>query len=72
MSKVELPKVFIDWINENSAPTYVNNSRKIYTAQLTFLYGKWLKGKNEYWAGQIEDMTGISYDYKNTDPVGND
>lgn len=71
IAKMKLPPVFEKWIMENGDPSWVNNSRDIYRRQLTFLYGKWKTSKNEFWAGKIEDMTGISYDYKQTDCVGN-
>jgi hypothetical protein len=68
---MELPNVLKQWITDNSDPSYQNNSRSILTKKLTFLYTKFQHGKNEYWADQIERMTGISYDYKGTDSVGN-
>lgn len=68
----KLPEVFNRWILENTDSPAVNNSRKIMRSKLTFLYNKFMKGKNEYWASEIENLTGISYDYKNTDVVGND
>jgi hypothetical protein len=71
MHKVVLPKVFEDWIEANSAPSWVNNSREIHRKRITFLYTKFKKAKSEFWASAIEDYTGISYDYKNIDCVGN-
>jgi len=66
-----LPQVFKNWIDQNSAPSYINNSRDIHTKRITFMYKKWRERKNEYWARQLEDYTGISYDYKGIDSVGN-
>jgi hypothetical protein len=68
----DLPKVFTDWIAENTDSPFVNNSRRIMTRKLHFLYNKFHKSKNEYWATQIENITGIGCDYKNTDSVAND
>ena len=68
----KLPKVFIDWINENSQPSHINNSRRIYTRKITFLYNKFRKSPSEYWANELENLTGISHDFKNIDVVGNE
>lgn len=31
--------------------------------RLSFMYNKFHKGKNEFWARQIEDQFGFSYDF---------
>ncbi len=65
----ELPKVFRDWIKNYTDSPMINNSRDIRRKKITFLYNKFQESKNEYWARQLEDLTGICADYNNTDPL---
>lgn len=65
----ELPKVFRDWLKENTDSPMYNHSRDIMKKKITFCYNKFQEGHNEYWARQIEDMTGICADYTNSDPL---